>query len=201
LTIPRVVAPRFRLVLPILRIFVASLVFVAPAATPAPAFEFGKLFKRKNLESREIGVDTGEAVRILSDYRRKHGLGPVKLDPKLTRIAADHALKMASANKVAHVLIGEGSFARRLRVGGYDASIASENIGAGYDSLAEAFAGWRKSRGHNRNLLTPEVTVIGIARADAPGSKYGTYWSLVLAHPYEPPVGGPSAGPPVIFGQ
>jgi hypothetical protein len=201
LTIPRVVAPRFRLVLPILRIFVASLVFVAPAATPAPAFEFGKLFKRKNLESREIGVDTGEAVRILSDYRRKHGLGPVKLDPKLTRIAADHALKMASANKVAHVLIGEGSFARRLRVGGYDASIASENIGAGYDSLAEAFAGWRKSRGHNKNLLTPEVTVIGIARADAPGSKYGTYWSLVLAHPYEPPVGGPSAGPPVIFGQ
>jgi hypothetical protein len=201
LTIPSVVAPRFRLVLPILRIFVASLVFVAPAATPAPAFEFGKLFKRKNLESREIGVDTGEAVRILSDYRRKHGLGPVKLDPKLTRIAADHALKMASANKVAHVLIGEGSFARRLRVGGYDASIASENIGAGYDSLAEAFAGWRKSRGHNKNLLTPEVTVIGIARADAPGSKYGTYWSLVLAHPYEPPVGGPSAGPPVIFGQ
>ena len=201
MTIPSVVAPRFRLVLPILRIFVASLVFVAPAATPAPAFEFGKLFKRKNLESREIGVDTGEAVRILSDYRRKHGLGPVKLDPKLTRIAADHALKMASANKVAHVLIGEGSFARRLRVGGYDASIASENIGAGYDSLAEAFAGWRKSRGHNKNLLTPEVTVIGIARADAPGSKYGTYWSLVLAHPYEPPVGGPSAGPPVIFGQ
>jgi len=201
LTIPRVVAPRFRLVLPILRIFVASLVFVAPAATPAPAFEFGKLFKRKNLESREIGVDTGEAVRILSDYRRKHGLGPVKLDPKLTRIAADHALKMASANKVAHVLIGEGSFARRLRVGGYDASIASENIGAGYDSLAEAFAGWRKSRGHNKNLLTPEVTVIGIARADAPGSKYGTYWSLVLAHPYEPPPAGPSAGPPVIFGQ
>ena len=201
MTIPRVVVPRFRLVLPILRIFVASVVFVAPAATPAPAFEFGKLFKRKNLESREIGVDTGEAVRILSDYRRKHGLGPVKLDPKLTRIAADHALKMASANKVAHVLIGEGSFARRLRVGGYDASIASENIGAGYDSLAEAFAGWRKSRGHNKNLLTPEVTVIGIARADAPGSKYGTYWSLVLAHPYEPPVGGPSAGPPVIFGQ
>ena len=201
MTIPRGVAPRFRLVLPILRIFVASLVFVAPAATPAPAFEFGKLFKRKNLESREIGVDTGEAVRMLSDYRRKHGLGPVKLDPKLTRIAADHALKMASANKVAHVLIGEGSFARRLRVGGYDASIASENIGAGYDSLAEAFAGWRKSRGHNKNLLTPEVTVIGIARADAPGSKYGTYWSLVLAHPYEPPVGGPSAEPPVIFGQ
>ena len=200
MTIPSVVVPRFRLVLPILRIFVASLVFVAPAATPASGFEFGKLFKRKQLDAREVSVDAGEAVRILSDYRRKHGLGAVKLDPKLTRIAADHALRMAAANKVAHVLIGEGSFARRLRVGGYEASVASENIGAGYDTLAEAFAGWRKSRGHNKNLLSPEITVIGIARADAPGSKYGTYWSLVMARPYEPPP-APSAGPPVMFGQ
>jgi uncharacterized protein YkwD len=173
---------------------------LAPAA--APALEFGSFFKRKHLDASEISVDTGEAVRILSTYRKKHGLGPVKLDPKLTRIAADHALRMAKANKVAHVLRGEGSFARRLSAGGYDASIASENIGAGYDSLAEAFAGWRKSRGHNKNLLTPGITVIGIARADSAGSKYGTYWSLVLAHPYEPPVGGPSAGPPVsILGQ
>jgi uncharacterized protein YkwD len=190
-----------RLLLPMLRILLASLILVLPATAPASGFEFGKLFKRKQLDAREVSVDAGEAIRILSDYRRKHGLGAVKLDPKLTRIAADHALRMAKSNKVAHVLIGEGSFARRLRVGGYEASIASENIGAGYDSLEEAFAGWRKSRGHNKNLLTPDVTVIGIARADAPGSKYGTYWSLVLAHPYEPPVGGPSAGPPVMFGQ
>jgi len=188
-----------RLAAPLLAVAVA----LAPAA--AAGLEFGKFFTRKHLDAREIAVDTGEAVRILSDYRKKHGLGAVKLDPKLTRIAADHAMKMASANKVAHVLRGEGSFARRLRAGGYDASIASENIGAGYDSLAEAFAGWRKSRGHNKNLLTPGVTVIGIARADANGSKYGAYWSLVLAHPYEPPPAGasagPSAGPPVMFAQ
>jgi hypothetical protein len=191
---------RFRRLLPALRILLASLILVVPATTPAPAFDLGKLFKRKTLEAREISVDTGEAARILSEYRRKHGLGAVKLDAKLTRIAANHALRMAAANKVAHVLIGEGSFARRLRVGGYEASIASENIGAGYDTLAEAFAGWRRSRGHNKNLLSPEATVIGIARADAPGSKYGTYWSLVLARPYEPPP-PPSAGPPVMFGQ
>jgi hypothetical protein len=185
----------FRLAVP----FLALAVALSPAT--AAGFEFGKFFTRKHLDAREISVDTGEAVRILSEYRGKHGLGPVKLDEKLTRIAAEHARKMAAANKVAHVLRGEGSFARRLKAGGYDASIASENIGAGYDTLAEAFAGWRKSRGHNKNLLTPEVTVIGIARADAPGSKYGTYWSLVLAHPYVPPVGGPSAGPPVMFAQ
>jgi hypothetical protein len=129
-------------------LFLVVAVALAPAA--AAGFEFGDLFKRKHFDAGEVAIDTGEAVRILSDYRRKHGLGPVKLEPKLTRIAASHALKMASANKVAHVLIGEGSFARRLRVGGYDASIASENIGAGYHTLAEAFAGWRRSNSCRR---------------------------------------------------
>lgn len=169
------------------------------------ALEFGSFFKGKQLEAHEISVNADEAVRILSAYRGKHGLGPVVLDAKLSRIAASHAVKMAATDKVAHVLRGEGSFSRRLRDGDYDAAVASENIGGGYDSLAEAFEGWRKSPEHNKNMLRPDVTVMGIARADSKGSKYGTYWSLVLARPYVGPQGppaGPSAGPPgLIFGR
>jgi uncharacterized protein YkwD len=177
------------------RLFLASAMLMAPAALPASALDLGSLFKRKQLDAREVGVDSDAAVRMISDYRRKHGLGPLKLDSKLTRIAATHALKMAKVDKVDHVLRGEGSFARRLSAGGYDAAVASENIGAGYYTLAEAFAGWRKSREHNKNMLRSDVTVMGIARADSAGGKYGTYWSLVLARPYEGP-SGPSAGPP-----
>ena len=53
------------------------------------------------------------------------------------------------------------------------------------DDLAEAFAGWRNSPDHNKNMLRPDMTMMGIAAASAAGSKYGIYWSLVLAHPYE----------------
>jgi hypothetical protein len=187
---------------PIIRLTL-SLVFaiLVAAATPAAAaaFDLGGLFKGKRLDAREISVDTNAAARMLSDYRGRHGLGPVKLDPTLNRIAADHALKMAEANKVSHVVRGEGSFARRLRSGGYDAAVAAENVGGGYFSLEEAFAGWRKSKAHNKNMLRPDVTVIGIARADAAGSKYGAYWSLVLARPYERPH-GPAAGPSTVPG-
>lgn len=186
---------RSRILTPIIRLVLASAVLLSPAAIPAYSLDLGSFFKRKQLDAREIRVDAGEAVRMISDYRRKHGLGALKQDPKLTRIAAEHARKMATTDKVAHVLRGEGSFARRLSAGGYDAAVASENIGAGYDTLAEAFAGWRKSREHNKNMLRPDVTVMGIARADSAGSKYGTYWSLVLARPYERPQ-GPTAGPP-----
>jgi uncharacterized protein YkwD len=178
-----------RLVASILWIFFAVLYLGPTASNPASAFDLGSLFKREKLDAREIPVNLKEAVRILTNYRARHGLGPVKLDPKLTRIAADHAIRMAADNKVAHVLRGEGSFARRLRAGGYEASVASENIGAGYDDLAEAFAGWRNSPDHNKNMLRPDMTVMGIASASAAGSKYGTYWSLVLAHPYEGPAG------------
>jgi hypothetical protein len=148
-------------------------------------------------------VDVGEAVKILSAYRRSRGLGPVVVDSKLMQIAAVHARKMASLDRVDHVLPGERSFPARMSAGGYDASVAAENIGAGYDNLAEAFAGWRKSPHHNDNLLKPGVTEIGIALATAPDTKFGTYWSLVLASPYRPAMEGPSSGPSgvISFGQ
>ncbi len=181
--------PLCRSIGPVLWVFLAILVLGASTSNPASAFELGSLFKREKFDAREASINLDEAVWILSNYRAMHGLGRVRLDPQLTRIAADHAIRMAADNKVAHVLRGEGSFARRLKTGGYDAAVASENIGAGYDTLAEAFAGWRNSPDHNKNMLRPDVTMMGIASASAVGSKYGIYWSLVLADPYIGPQG------------
>ena len=85
------------------------------------------------------------------------------------------------------MLPGEGSFQRRLAAGGYDASVATENVGAGYRSLGDAIDGWQKSRDHDANLRRAGVTAIGIAVFNAPEATYKTYWSLILAAPYEPP--------------
>jgi uncharacterized protein YkwD len=125
----------------------------------------------------------------------------VTLDPKLTRIAADHARRMAAADRLDHVLPGEGSFRKRMNAGGYDAAVAAENIGAGYKTLLEAMNGWKNSPHHDENLLRRGVTEIGIAVASAPGSKFKYYWSLVLAGPYERPEGGPMTGGPFFIGQ
>jgi len=138
-----------------------------------------------------VSVDAGAAANLISGYRATRGLSPVGVDGRLTRIAAEHARRMASANRLTHVLPGEGSFQRRLAVGGFDAAVAAENIGAGYKSLAEALAGWQGSPEHDANLLRAGVSLIGIAVFQAPESDYKTYWSLVLAEPYAPPVGGP----------
>src|SRR3954454_20363838 len=62
---------------------------------------------------RPATVDPGAAAAIISAYRKKSWLGSVTVDPTLSAIAAKHAKAMASADKLAHVLPGEGSFEAR----------------------------------------------------------------------------------------
>jgi uncharacterized protein YkwD len=112
----------------------------------------------------------------------------VTVSPKLNEIAARQARAMAERDNVSHSL--GGNFPQRLGAGGYDADVATENIGAGYSTLAEAFSAWRASRSHLDNKLKPGVTEIGIATAYAPKSKYRIFWALVLAAPAKPGSGG-----------
>ncbi|HXY90465.1 MAG TPA: CAP domain-containing protein, partial [Xanthobacteraceae bacterium] len=74
---------------------------------------------------------------------------------------------------------------QRLQAVSFNAKAAAENVGAGYQTLAEAFSGWRNSPSHNKNMLLASATKIGIATAYAPKSKYQVYWALVLAEPDE----------------
>jgi uncharacterized protein YkwD len=64
---------------------------------------------------------------------------------------------------------------------GLDTVRAGENLGGGYYSTEEAFAGWQSSSGHNANLLMPQATRFGIALAKDPATQYRTYWAMVVA--------------------
>ena len=133
-----------------------------------------------------VAVDTAAAARAISEYRATRGLPPVRVEPRLSKIAAVHSQKMAALDRLDHVLPGEGSFRQRVEGGGYAAAVASENIGAGYDTLSAAIAAWKASPGHNENLLRPDVTEIGIALYRTPQGAYRTYWTLILASPRPP---------------
>jgi uncharacterized protein YkwD len=171
------------------------LLAVAPlTACTSAAESVGSIFKSA-LATKQGSVDAAEAAALISQYRRSRGLSGVTVDPTLTRIAAVHAQRMAAADKMAHVLPGEGSFQQRLKAGGFTAAMAAENVAAGQDSLAEVLEAWRKSPGHNANLLLPNVSKIGIALSVAEGSKYKTYWALVLGEWYVPRPGVTMIGP------
>ena len=142
-------------------------------------------------------VDAAAAAKIISDYRARHGLPPVKVQTQLVKIATNHAARMAAADSLEHVLSGEGSFMQRITDGGYKPLMAAENIGAGYRTLADAMIGWETSPAHNANLLNRDVTEIGIGVSSTPSGQYHAYWSLVLARPLPPlpPGAAVSVGP------
>jgi len=127
--------------------------------------------------------DPGAARELINSYRRSKGLSELTIDPKLTQMAEQHAKSMAAANRMSHKV--GGSFTSRLARSGYDAGTAAENLGAGYFTAEDVVAGWRRSRGHNRNLLLSDARHVGIAAAQAPGTRYKVYWALVVAEPAE----------------
>ena len=104
---------------------------------------------------------------------------PSSVDPELVRAAETQAMAMARRNKLDHDV--KGTLGKRLNAAGYPATVAVENISAGYHTLAEAFSGWRDSPPHKANMLKTGVTKLGISARYAPNTKYKVFWTLILA--------------------
>jgi uncharacterized protein YkwD len=135
----------------------------------------------QSLAHADAVLDANAAQSMISGYRSNNGLGPVTIDPELMRLASEQAHAMAARDKLDHDVAHP--FQDRIRSSGFDASIAVENISAGYHTIAEAFSGWRDSPPHRANMLNSHVTRMGIAAVYAPQSKYKVFWSLILAAP------------------
>jgi uncharacterized protein YkwD len=69
--------------------------------------------------------------------------------------------------------------ADRLAHVGINIWVAAENTANGYTTVDRTMAAWMASAGHRDNILTPEVTQIGVGQA------LGSYptWVLILFKP------------------
>jgi uncharacterized protein YkwD len=124
-------------------------------------------------------LDPQAAATMISLYRQNNGLGTLVVDLDLMKLAEQQSQVMASQNKLDHDV--KGPLAKRLNASGYAATLAVENVSAGYHTLAEAFSGWRDSPPHRANMLKTGVTKLGIAASYAPNTKYKVFWTLILA--------------------
>ena len=135
----------------------------------------------QDLAGPAAALDADAAQSMISGYRRNNGLGVVTIDPELMRLANEQATAMASRGTLDHS--AGAPFQDRIRKSRFDASVAVENIGAGYHTLAEAFSGWRDSPPHRANMLLKGATRLGIAAVYTPKSKYKVYWAMIIAQP------------------
>jgi uncharacterized protein YkwD len=132
-----------------------------------------------NMADPGARLDAQAAASMISQYRQNNGLGALTVDPDLMRLAESQSQAMAAKNKIDHDV--KAPLAKRLNAGGYPATLAVENVSAGYQTLAEAFSGWRDSPPHRENMLKNGVTKLGIAASYAPNTKYKVFWTLILA--------------------
>jgi uncharacterized protein YkwD len=133
----------------------------------------------QDLAKTDVTVDAAAAASMISGYRSNNGLGSLKVDPELMRLASEQAHAMAAHDRMDHD-IGR-PFQDRIKDSAFRGSVAVENISAGYHTLAEAFSGWRDSPPHRANMLNASVTRLGIAAVYSPTSKYKVFWALILA--------------------
>ena len=132
-----------------------------------------------NMAEPGAHLDPVAAASMISQYRQNNGLGTVAVDPDLMQLAETQSGAMAAQNKLDHDV--RAPLAKRLAGAGYPATVAVENVSAGYHTLAEAFSGWRDSPPHKANMLKNGVTKLGIAASYAPNTKYQVFWTLILA--------------------
>ena len=125
-----------------------------------------------------VRLDPAEVQRRISAYREAHGLPPVAIDPGLMVLAQSQANAMATANHLSHEIAG--SLDHRLNDAHHPKGYAVENVSAGYPDADAALGGWELSPAHNFNLLDKKMRRMGIAAADAPGTRFKTYWALMM---------------------
>lgn len=133
---------------------------MAPPAAAAPA----------------AASDAQQALALLNAYRKSKGLGAVKLDARLSKMAQDLANACVAAKGKCDHTTG-GSFAARLRKAGVNAGYGAENLRKNDTTIEGAFAWWKSSKIHNSNMLISQVTLLGFARAPATGKGF---WVLIV---------------------
>ncbi|WP_457103769.1 CAP domain-containing protein [Methylobacterium sp. P5_C11] len=124
-------------------------------------------------------LDEVAAAAAISAYRVQHGLSPVVVDPTLVKAAAFQAGNNARHGQLSHEI--GGSFTSRMASVGLAKSWAAENLSAGSETLEQVLDRWKASPEHNKNMLLPQIRRIGIARVDAPTTRYKRFWALVMA--------------------
>ncbi|WP_375455042.1 CAP domain-containing protein [uncultured Methylobacterium sp.] len=124
-------------------------------------------------------LDETAAAAAISRYRAQHGLGPVVVDAGLVTAAARQAGTNARAGVLSHDV--GGGFAARMASAGLARAWSAENLSAGSETFDQVLARWKASPEHDRNMLIPQIRRIGIARVDAPGTRYKRFWALVMA--------------------
>jgi uncharacterized protein YkwD len=140
-------------------------------------------------EARTIDRVEATEVRMINQFRRSHGLRPLRIDGTLTRAAGWVARDLGRTGRFSHTdSQGRDPF-DRLRAFGYPSNNTwrGENLAAGNAGARPTYRQWLNSPPHKANWLNPRFLAIGIARVRVAGSPYRWYWATTFGSRWTKP--------------
>jgi uncharacterized protein YkwD len=105
---------------------------------------------------------------------------PLVWNDVLFDAAADHSTDMANHNYFDHTDSVGNRVMQRATARGYVWRAIGENIAGGDGSVDRVMTGWLRSPGHCRNIMNPDYADIAVACVERDGTRWGTYWTMVL---------------------
>ena len=132
------------------------------------------------LESCDFKKPINQTLQLINDYRKQKGLNPVRLDPNMSTFANQFILKLLDENVLYHSDLNGGVYSveNLFSEFGFGSLIGLNE--KWYNQIAQqTFDSWKKSPGHNANMLNPDISFVGLSYEVKTNSKNGNY-SYVL---------------------
>jgi uncharacterized protein YkwD len=116
--------------------------------------------------SRTAPTHANVILAAMNRERAAHGLGPLRLNERLTLAAGDRVGDMLAKRYFAHVSPDGVQPFTWVDQRGYRYRIIGENLAVGYRGTA-VVDGWMRSPGHRENILQKSFDEVGIAITDS----------------------------------
>lgn len=125
-----------------------------------------------NVATTTVNASTEEIelLKLINAERTKNGLGELKFDDEVLKVARLKAKDLVDNNYFSHTSPTYGSPFDMMKSFGITYKTAGENI-AGNSTLQGAVTAWMNSEGHRANILSNAYNYTGIGIVDSP--KYG----------------------------
>jgi uncharacterized protein YkwD len=120
-------------------------------------------------QTATAGQFEDELLVLINRYRSTKKLKALAGSPLYTGLARGHSQAMQEQQSLGH-----DGFEERFRRA-VDAQSCVENVASGHETPRSLFNDWRKSPGHNRNMLDRKIRRAGIGRS-------GTYVTLFACY-------------------
>ena len=108
-------------------------------------------------------ITAGNVTALMNAYRAEAGLGPLRLDTRLSKAAELRMQDMIDGEWWSHESPEGTSPFVWMSAADYNYVAAAENLAAGFDTARVLVQAWIESPGHRANILNPAYADCGIA--------------------------------------